>query len=64
MAFWLEAQKMVKASEEERFLMEIPGKTKAMAILFWCLYGQCSDSSGSKHPQFIFLPHYLLSLAT
>lgn len=24
MAFWLGAQKMVKASEEERFLMEIP----------------------------------------
>lgn len=24
MAFWLGAQKMVKASEEERFLMEVP----------------------------------------
>jgi len=57
MAFWLGAQKMVKASEEERFLIEVPlssGKTKATVVQSWYLYGQCSDSSGNKHPQDIF----------
>lgn len=48
---------MVKASEEERLLIEVPlssGKTKATVVLSWYLYGQCSDSSGNKHPQDIF----------
>lgn len=57
MAFWLDAQKMVQASEEERFLIEVPpspGKTRVTVVLSWYLYGQCSDSSGNKHPKDIF----------
>lgn len=56
---------MVKASEEERSLMErplSPGKTKATAILSWCLYGQCSGSSRNKCSQGTF--GHVLSLAT
>lgn len=48
---------MVKASEEERFLIQeppYPGKTKVTVVLSWYLYSQCSDSSGNKHPEDIF----------
>lgn len=44
---------MVKVSEEERFLTEVPlspGKTKATEVLSYCSYGQYSDSSGDKYP--------------
>lgn len=39
-------------------------KTKATAILFWCLYDECSGSSRNKYPKGVFWSDYLLSLVT